>query len=385
MRTLVLNAGSRTLKASLVQDGTAIARAEVDGTGDGLGPLVAMLAGEGPLSSVGPLGDDGPLGGEGSLTAVAHRIVHGGDRFTAPVVVDAGVLATLRDLVALAPLHMPPALAVLDAALQRFPDVPQVCCFDTAFHATLPESEVRYPVPEAWRTDWGIRRFGFHGLSVEWSVRRAAELLGRPVGELRMVVAHLGGGCSVTAVSGGRSVRTSMGYTPLEGLMMLTRPGSIDPGIVLRLLGDGRLTVAQLSDALEHQSGLLGVSGVSADVRQVTAAANAGDARAILALEMFASRAAAGIAAAATALTGLDALVFTGGIGEHAGALRAAIVARLGVLGVAPIEDDESGADRVLGPTDRTAVELTPAVLRVTAREDLVMAEAAASLVGRAR
>lgn len=361
MRTLVLNAGSRTLKASIVLDGTAIARAEVDGTGDGLGPLVAQLGGQGPLA------------------AVVHRIVHGGDRFTAPVAVDADVLATLRDLVALAPLHMPPALVVLDAALERFKDVPQVCCFDTAFHATLPESEVRYPVPEAWRTDWGIRRFGFHGLSVAWSVRRAAELLGRPLGELRMVVAHLGGGCSVTAVSGGRSVRTSMGYTPLEGLMMTTRSGSIDPGILLRLLGDGRLTIAQLSDALEHQSGLLGVSGVSADVREVTAAAAAGDVRAVLALDMFALRAASGIGAAATALTGLDALVFTGGIGEHAGPLRAAIVAHLGVLGVAPIGDDESGDDRVLGPVDG------PAVLRVAAREDLIMAEQAIELLSVAR
>ena len=365
MRTLVLNAGSRTLKASLVIDGSAVARAEVEGTGDGLGPLIADL------------GDQRPP------DAVAHRVVHGGERFTAPVIADDGVVVALRGLVPLAPLHMPPALAVLDAARQMFPDVAQVCCFDTAFHATLPESEVRYPVPEVWSTAWGIRRYGFHGLSVAWSVRRAAELLDRPVEELRIVVAHLGGGCSVTAVAAGRSVRTSMGYTPLEGLMMGTRSGSIDPGILMRLLGDGRLTVEELSDALEHRSGLLGVSGTSADVRQIVAAAAAGDARAQLSLEMFASRTAAGIASAATAMPRLDAVVFTGGIGEHAGQLRAAVAARLGVLGVAPIGDQDSGEDGVLGPIDRGPAVRGPAVLRVAAREDLVMAEETQRLVER--
>ena len=198
-----------------------------------------------------------------------------------------------------------------------------------------------------------------------------------------MVVAHLGGGCSVTAVAAGRSVRTSMGYTPLEGLMMGTRSGSIDPGILVRLLGDGRLTVEELSDALEHRSGLLGVSGTSADVRQIVAAAAAGDARAQLSLEMFASRTAAGIASAATAMPRLDAVVFTGGIGEHAGQLRAAVAARLGVLGVAPIGDQDSGEDGVLGPIDRGPAVRGPAVLRVAAREDLVMAEETQRLVER--
>ncbi len=214
-------------------------------------------------------------------------------------------------------------------------------------------------MPESWSTAWGIRRYGFHGLSVAWAIRRAGELLERDVAELGLVVAHLGGGCSVTAVAGARSVHTSMGYTPLDGLMMTTRSGAIDPGVLVRLLADGRMTVAQLSDALEHRSGLLGVSGVSADVREVTAAADGGDSLAVLALEMFASHAAAGIAAAATALASLDALVFTGGIGEHAGPLRAAIVARLGVLGVSPIGDGESGEDRVLSA--RTSTPVRPA------------------------
>lgn len=363
MRILVLNAGSRTTKASLVEDGRAVARAE--------GPaLDAAAALDGLLAGLG-------LGLRPDV--VAHRIVHGGTRFSGPVVADDGVVDALDDLVALAPLHQPPALRALVAARDRFPDVPHVCCFDTAFHATLPEAEWRYPVPWEWASDWGVRRFGFHGLSVAWAIRRAAELLGRAPGDLALVVAHLGGGCSVTAVEAGRSVATSMGYTPLEGLMMTTRSGSIDPGLLLRLLADGRLSVEEASDALEHRSGLLGVSGVSADLREVQAAADAGEGRARLAIDMFVRRAAAAIAGAATTLSRLDGLVFTGGIGEHAGAVRAAIVGRLAVLGVAPIAGDAPvdvpAGDLVLAGADRG-----PTVLRIEAREDLVMALEAAAL-----
>ncbi len=360
MHVLFLNAGSQTVKASLIEGDRTIGRATAessDPTG-GLGALLGRLP-EGVPPDV-----------------VAHRLVHGGQRFVAPVVVDAGVVSDLEGLVALAPLHMPPALRVLRAALERFPDVPHVCCFDTAFHATLPEAEVRYPVPDTWWTDWGIRRYGFHGLSVEWSVGRAAELLGRPIGDLALVVAHLGGGCSVTAVEGGRSVRTSMGYTPLEGLMMATRSGSIDPGVVLGLLRDGRLDVDGLSHALEHRSGLLGVSGVSADLRAIEAAADGGDGAARLAIEMFVSRASAGIAAAAAALPRLDALVFTAGIGENAARVRSSIVARLAVLGIAPVAPVDRGTDAVL-----SVASSGPAVLRVEAREDLICARQAEALL----
>lgn len=357
MRVLVLNAGSRTTKASLIDDGRTLARADGPALQDGAA-LEVLLA---------ELGDDP------RPDVVAHRIVHGGTRFTQPVMVDDAVADALDDLVALAPLHQPPALRALGAARARFRDVPQVACFDTAFHATLPETEWRYPVPWAWGDDWGVRRFGFHGLSVEWSVRRAGELLGRAPAELALVVAHLGGGCSVTAVDAGRSVRTSMGYTPLEGLMMATRSGSIDPGLLLRLLLEGRLSADEASDALEHRSGLLGVSGVSADLREVQAAADSGDRRAALAVDMFVARASAAIGAAAMALPRLDALVFTGGIGEHAGSVRAAMVGRLGALGVAPIPAEAPGGDQVLG---RPGVG--PPVLRIEAREDLIMALEAA-------
>jgi acetate kinase len=359
MRTLVLNAGSRTLKASLVIDGIAASRAELPAS-DGEHALEAI---------VGHLGDDG------RVDAVAHRIVHGGEAFTAAVVADQAVLEVLRGLAALAPLHMPPAISMLAAAMAWLPDTPQVGCFDTAFHATLPDSEVEYPLPSTWRTEWGIRRYGFHGLSVEWAVNRAAELLHRPLDDLQLVVAHLGGGCSVTAVDGGRSVRTSMGYTPLEGLMMGTRSGSIDPGILLTVLRQGRSDVDTLTAALEHESGLLGVSGKSGDMREVEAAADRGDARALLALRMFVAHAAAGIAAASTALARIDGVIFTGGIGEHAARVRAAIVGQLGVLGIASITADEVGIDQVLSSGG-------PAIIRIEAREDLVCARQAMALIG---
>jgi acetate kinase len=256
------------------------------------------------------------------------------------------------------------------------PRTPAVACFDTAFHATLPPEAATYAVPRAWRERWGARRYGFHGLSVEWSVGRAAAMLGRPVGELGLVVAHLGGGCSVTAVEGGRSVRTSMGYTPLEGLMMGTRSGSIDPGLMLRLLADGRLSVAAMSDALEHGSGLLGASGISGDLRDVEAAAGRGDDRARMAIEMFVGRTAGALAWAASALRRLDGVVFTGGIGEHGATVRAAIARRLTVLGVPAVPEADDGTDAILAREPGR-----PTVLRIEAREDLVMAAAAKRLI----
>lgn len=260
--------------------------------------------------------------------------------------------------------------------MEALPDVPHVAAFDSAFHVSLSPAGYRYPVPEVWFRDWGVRRFGFHGLSVAWSVERAGELLGRPIAGLRLVVAHLGSGCSVTAIDGGRSVETSMGMTPLEGLMMGTRAGSIDPGVILDLLRRGRLTPEALGDALDHGSGLLGVSGKSSDVRELLAAEAVGDEPATLAIELFVRRAAAGVAASATTLQTLDAVVFTGEIGEHSGPIRKRIVDRLAVLGIDQIADADVGEDGVLGnPADR------PTVLRVEAREDVVIATAVSSIL----
>jgi acetate kinase len=312
------------------------------------------------------------------LAGVGHRVVHGGSRFRQPTLIDDAVLTDLEALSDLAPLHNPVAVDTIRAARDALPDLPQVAVFDTAFHATLSPTSYLYALPYEWYAKWGIRRYGFHGLSVEWAVRRAGELLARDPGGLGLIVAHLGSGCSVTAVDGGKSVWTSMGLTPLEGLMMGTRAGSFDPGVMLRLLRDDLLTLDELAEALDHGSGLLGVSGVSGDVRDVEAAAANGNERATLALQMFVRRTAGYIAAAATSLPRLDAIVFTGGIGEHAAAIRAQIVARLGLLGVKPIADRSVADDAVL-----SAGSAKVGVLRIEAREDLVIADGVVSAVNR--
>lgn len=364
MRTLVLNAGSTSLKASLIDEpgDVTVARGTADWDGTDAGGALSRL-----LDTLRPR----PV----AIDVVGHRIVHGGERYTAPVRFDPALLASLTELADLAPLHNPPAVAVLRAALSRWPDVPQVACFDTAFHTGLPAAARIYPLPWSWHEEWGIRRYGFHGLSVEWSLARAGELLGRPADELGLVVAHLGGGCSVTAVAAGRSVDTSMGYTPLEGLMMGTRAGSVDPGILLEVLADRDVSLPDLTDALLHRSGLLAIGG-SSGARELESRAATGDERAALALAMFARHAAAGIAAAATALPSFDALVFTGGIGEHSGLLRSAITARLGALGVEPLSESSVEKDGVL--SERKA---RVAVVRIEAREDVVIARAATTLL----
>ncbi|MGZ6315382.1 MAG: acetate/propionate family kinase, partial [Candidatus Limnocylindrales bacterium] len=315
-----------------------------------------------------------------TLGAVGYRVVHGGERFRAPTLVTPEVIAGVEALRDLAPLHNGIAVATMRAGLAEIPHLPHVAVFDTAFHATLPEDAYRYPVPNRWYGDWGVRRYGFHGTSVAWSTERAAHILGRPAAELRLVVAHLGSGCSVTAVDGGRSVATSMGLTPLEGLMMGTRAGSIDPGILFYLLRTGRLDAGELAEQMEHESGLVGVSGRTSDVRELLALEAGGDEAAALALRIFVMRAAEGIAAAATSLANLDAIVFTGGIGENAAALRARITARLRSVGVAPIAAEALDADGVL-----SAPGTTPASLRIEAREDLVVARDAARLAGAGR
>jgi len=385
VRVLVLNAGSSSLKAGVIEDGETLVRTSEPWGADatrvadrsaGLRAVFETVEGAGV-----------PIG---SIDAVGHRIVHGGSVFRAPIAIDDAELDSLEGLGDLAPLHNVVAIETIRAARQALPGLPNIGCFDTAFHADLPASAARYPVPEAWHAEWGIRRYGFHGLSVAWAVERAAELLGQAPAALGLVVAHLGSGCSVTAVEGGRSVSTSMGFTPLEGLMMGTRSGSIDPGILIHLLRTRRIELEALADTLEHGSGLLGVSGRSADVRELEAAADGGDEPARLALELFVARAAEGVGAATASLRRLDAVVFTGGIGENAGRVRAVIVDRLAVLGLDPIASHETGDDRVLA-VDRsdaaTAADATasrPKVLRVEAREDLVIARAATRLLSSA-
>jgi len=334
---LVVNAGSTSLKLSEVD--------ETDGS-----------------RSLEHLEDASP-----DVAGVAHRIVHGGDRFLEPVLVDREVEQSLRQVSELAPLHNGAALEALEQARRALPDVPHVAVFDTAFHATLPPEARVDPVPERWREEWGIRRYGFHGLSVAWSAER--------VRASRLVVCHLGGGCSVTSVLDGRSVGTSMGFSPLDGIPMATRSGSLDPEILLHVLRTRRVDVESLERALERESGLLGLSGVSGRVDELEASPEPG---ARLALDVFALRIACAVAAAAVPLGGIDAVVFTGGTGERSPRLRAAVCTRLRFLGV---ELDERANDAAVGDASVSASSAAVEVHVVHAREDVVAARAARKLL----
>jgi acetate kinase len=414
MRVLVLNPGSSSLKSSVIDTGAAAGAGTanlgpaagtpnaVAGTAAATNASAPNAAAPTPAPALEPLAaigvDWGVDATEGtdpaddirrllaryeeagiataSLGAVGYRVVHGGERFRAPTLVTPQVIAEVDALRALAPLHNGIAVATMRAGLAAIPQLPHVAVFDTAFHATLPEDAYRYAVPDRWFEEWGVRRYGFHGMSVEWCSERAAQLLRRPESDIRLVVAHLGSGCSVTAVDGGRSVATSMGLTPLEGLMMGTRSGSIDPGIMLYLRRNGWLTEDELAEQLDHDSGLVGVSGRTSDVRELLELESNGDERAALALRMFVRRAAECIAAAATSLPKLDAIVFTGGIGENAASLRARMVERLASIGLVPIAADNPREDAVL-----SSPGAAPAVLRILAREDVVVARAAARTI----
>jgi acetate kinase len=265
--------------------------------------------------------------------------VHGGSRFREPVLVDEEVISAIEQLTPLAPLHNAPALRALDDAQRALPDVPHVAVFDTAFHATMPEEAARYAVPGQWH-DWGVRRYGFHGLSVEWAASQV------PVP--RLVVCHLGGGSSVTAVLDGRSVETTMGFSPLEGVPMTTRAGSIDPGALLYLMRERGLSVEELDRALEHESGLAGLSGTSGDVREL-----ADDS---LAVGVYVHRVAAAVAASAAALGGLDAIAFTGGIGEHSALVRERVCERLAFLGDVEVHVVPSREELVIARAVRECV-----------------------------
>jgi acetate kinase len=353
-RVLVVNAGSSTLKLRLLDAGDhLVAEQQLDAPGGAFDERRAEEV----------------VGGLDGVDAVGHRVVHGGAR-TEAVRLDREIEDELRSLTDLAPLHQAPALAGIDLLRRLLPDVPAVACFDTAFHATLPAAASTYAVPREWRERWHVRRYGFHGLSHAYAARRAAELLEPPGGGLRVVTCHLGAGASLAAVRDGRSVDTTMGFTPLEGLVMATRSGSVDPGLLLWLQEHAGLAPADLTDALEHRSGLLGLAG-SADMREVLAAAGSGSADARLALDVYVHRLRASIAAMAAALGGVDALVFTGGVGERAAEVRGAAAAGLTFLGVA-LDD---ACNRTAEPdADISAPGAAVRSLVLNAREDLEVA-----------
>ena len=325
---LVVNAGSTSLKLSIV-----------DENDDGR-PVASLAEADG-------------------VAAAGHRIVHGGEHFSSPTPIDERVLAELAALIDLAPLHNAPAVEAIKDAQRALPDVPHVAVFDTAFHRTIPDVAKTYLLPARYR-ERGIRRYGFHGLSVEWVAGRV------PVA--RLVVCHLGGGSSVTAVHDGRSVDTTMGFTPLEGVPMATRAGSLDPGSLLYLLRQG-VPLEELDHALEYESGLTGLAGTG-DVA-VLERTDTDEAR--LALEIYCYRVAQAVSAMTSSLGGIDALVFTAGIGEHSARVRAAVCARLAFLGV--LLDDDAN-ERVRGEAELAPTGATVSVQVVPAREDVVVARA---------
>jgi acetate kinase len=362
VRVLTVNAGSSSLKLGLVADDRLRAEREVASPGSAIDRNGLAQA----LDALGP------------SDAVGHRIVHGGDRYRGAVLIDAAVIAALDELTQLAPLHQAKSLFALRAVSRMRPDLPAVACFDTAFHATIGAAAATYALPEAWRARWGLRRFGFHGLSHAYASRRAAQLVGRSVDGLRVITCHLGAGASLAAVESGRSVDTTMGFTPLDGLVMSTRSGSVDPGLLMWLLGHTDLTAAQVNDALEHESGMLGLAG-SGDMRMVLAAADGGDAPAAVALEVYLHRLRGAIAAMAASMNGVDVIVWTGGVGEHAPVVRAAASARLGFLGV--------GIDPVLNASvvadgDISAEHAAVRSLVVVAHEDLEIARQVRDVLG---
>jgi acetate kinase len=292
-------------------------------------------------------------------------VVHGGPRFREPVVIDAEIRQQIRELETLAPLHNAPALAAVEEAARRFPGLPQVAVFDTGFHATIPPEASTYAVPAQWREEWGIRRYGFHGLSVQWAAERV------PVP--RLVVCHLGGGCSVTAVRDGRSVDTTMGFSPLEGVPMATRSGSIDPGALTYLLSRRDLGAPELEHALNFDSGLKGLAGGSGDMRDLERSARAGESGAELALDVFVHRLAGAVATMAAAVAGLDALVFTAGIGEGSALIRERVCGRLAFLGV----ELDPALNAAAEPDCDVAAEASAVGVHVIrAREELVAARA---------
>lgn len=314
----------------------------------------------------------------GQATAIGHRIVHGGPLFNHAVRLDDEVERRLWELADLAPLHQPAGLAGVAAAAAALPALPGVACFDTAFHAGLPPAAATYAVPEHWRRRHALRRYGFHGLSHAYASRRAARMLQAGPAGLRMVTCHLGAGASLAAVAGGSSVDTTMGFTPLDGLVMSTRCGSLDPGLVLWLQTHAQMSAADLTEDLEQHSGLFALAGTG-DMRVVLKRSSAGDADALLALAVYLHRLRAAIASMTAAMGGLDAIVFTGGVGEHAPEVRAGAVEGLGYLGV---ELDAERNASAQGDTTIGVDGAPVALLRIEAREDLQIAAEVRTALG---
>lgn len=379
---LVVNAGSSSLKVKALPRGHWVRIERVGGDSTAVsdrGDLTSGRLADQSQALAFALAELSDRVDPTAPSVVGHRMVHGGTSFTEPTKIDDEVERELDRLSPLAPLHNPANLEAVRAARRQLPRAVHVAVFDTAFHATLPPRAHLYGLPLSYARDMGLRRYGFHGTSHDYVTRRAAEVLGEPRSRLRIVSLHLGNGASATAVAGGRSVDTSMGFTPLEGLLMGTRSGDIDPGLVLHLLRGGS-SVAEVDDLLNRRSGLLGMSGVSNDMRDVRAAAAAGNEDAEAALEVFGYRLRKTIGAYAAAMGGIDAVVFTGGIGENDAAAREAATSGLEFLGIAlDHEANRAGRTIVSGPASRVRV------LVIKTDEEALIAQQALAAAGRGR
>jgi acetate kinase len=375
---LVLNAGSSSLKYQLIDpdSGASDAAGMVERIGLDAGAARHTVDGRTTRWDVdcpdhaaaievvqGAFAEHGPPLAQAGLIGVGHRVVHGGERFSAPTVVDEQVLEAVRDLVPLAPLHNPANLAGIEVARRAFGDLPQVAVFDTAFHATLPPAASTYAVPREWREELGVRKYGFHGTSHAYVSRRVAHLLGRPVEQVNSIVLHLGNGASACAVAGGASVDTSMGLTPLDGLVMGTRPGDLDPGLPAHLARVAGLSGPDFDAALSTGSGLRGLTG-SSDFREVMARRAAGDEAAALAVDVVVHRIVRHVGALAAVLGRVDALAFTAGVGENDPEVRSLVAARLTLLGVELDQQANAGLrgqeGRISGPGSATSVWVVP-------------------------
>jgi acetate kinase len=361
MLVLVVNAGSSSLKLSALSERGDVRAATTVERWEGpahLEPVARFLDGIGPVDAVG------------------HRVVHGGPRHRDPARVDGELLDYLDSIHDLAPLHNPRSIAGIRAVADLLPSTPAVACFDTAFHATLPAEARTYALPRAWNKRWELRRYGFHGLSHAYAAGRASELVEGPVA--RLVSCHLGAGASLAAVLDGVCVDTTMGFTPLAGLVMVTRSGDVDPGLLMWLLQHGGVSVDELNLTLENGSGLKGLSGTSGDLREVLAGQAAGDPDCTLAFDVFIHYLCREIAAMTAAVGGLDALVMTGGIGEHAPLVRAQVATRLAFLGLEIDPSRNEGAD---GDADISSTTAAVRTVVVSAREDLQIARQVVDLL----
>lgn len=381
--TLVLNCGSSSLKFALLdpEDGQAILMGLAEKLFEA-GPLLSLkVAGQKHIVALPRQGHAEAMQGilrvlreQGlaeQVSIIGHRVVHGGEAFKQATPITPAVIAQIEACVPLAPLHNPANLLGIRAAMEAFPDLPHVAVFDTAFHQTMPEVAYRYALPEYLYKTHGVRRYGFHGTSHQYVTQKAAQMLGIELSQSCFISAHLGNGCSLTAVKGGQSVDTSMGLTPLEGLVMGTRSGDVDPGIHAFLAENLKLSLAEVTDLLNKKSGLLGLSGLSNDMRELEQAASEGHVGAKLATQVFCYRLAKYAAALSVPLGRLDALIFTGGIGENSSLIRAKTLSLLGVLGFEV--DKEANARAVQGRAGIISLG-RPIAMVVNTNEELMIA-----------